>query len=244
MKKYNYKSLLKQAFMYVDRAVGNGFSLKKTAEGLKKIISDYSGLTRNEKSMILSQFYRIARSAKSQGDKYQEYLGYRTTFDKALVTVRKVQMKKNLREKRIAFKLAISGGETIFFLCSVHDNCAEDHIAYQGKVYYDRFWRQKVSGEWYRAVNMYIKKHNLMSVQEVMGEPVYMTTRPYCKHFFIPLDTATVLGNSMRKVKEQFGKRTRGQFGTEEYYELRSEVYTILNEQSPCKSYQSKKEKR
>ncbi len=83
----------------------------------------------------------------------------------------------------------------IFYACDEHSNCADDHLAYQGKIYIDRYWRSKFEWpEWMRlSIERYIREHGTVSIQRIMGPPVWLGTRPYCKHKFYSLDTLTVL---------------------------------------------------
>lgn len=72
-------------------------------------------------------------------------------------------------------------GESIFYLCSAHKNPAKDHEDWEGKVYYDE---NKINTP---ELEAFVESLGLLSVQWVTGGPVYMVTRPHCKHFFIPV---------------------------------------------------------
>ena len=96
----------------------------------------------------------------------------------------------------------------IFYLCSEHSDCAKDHIKYQGKLYIDKDWEnslrylsifadndvsKNIIDNLIIEVNRYLEKRNIQTIQWVLGKPVYMTTRPNCRHFFIPLSCGEVL---------------------------------------------------
>ena len=50
-------------------------------------------------------------------------------------------------------------------------------------------------------VNRYLEKRNIQTIQWVLDKPVYMTTRPNCRHFFIPLSCGEVLSTySIKKL--------------------------------------------
>ena len=68
------------------------------------------------------------------------------------------------------------------YLASSHNDCAKDHLDWQGKLYYDANAPQDV-------VN-YCTKKGYDTIQWVMDAPVYFITRPNCRHFFksLPLD--------------------------------------------------------
>lgn len=73
----------------------------------------------------------------------------------------------------------------VFHIASKHDDCAEDHYDYQGKLYYDRFWRRYVKDPQGRqAVLSLISQKGMKSIQWVIGRPVWFITRPNCRHYF------------------------------------------------------------
>ena len=120
---------------------------------------------------------------------------------------RKHSYKDNKQEVRETLGGATDTGTGytgVFYRCSRHNNPGKDHAAYQGKLFYDRFWESKnpqIEGWLARAIKNYIKKYDLVSVQKISGPPVYLTTRPYCKHYFIPQETLTVLTTDSDKKK-------------------------------------------
>lgn len=76
----------------------------------------------------------------------------------------------------------------ILFLCSWHKNAAKDHAPYQGKIYVDRYWRSRITDETLRTrIDEFIKENDVGTVQEIIRDPVYMLTRPNCKHRMIPI---------------------------------------------------------
>lgn len=80
-----------------------------------------------------------------------------------------------------------------FFLCSAHKNPAKDHEEWEGKMYFDENWTDYISDQDEVArIQAYIRNRDLRSVQWVTGEPVYLITRPNCKHYLIniPIDDA------------------------------------------------------
>lgn len=94
----------------------------------------------------------------------------------------------------------------IFYLCSEHADCAEDHRDYQGRIYVSSDWRERCrSDEERKRVGAYIRNHGCRTVEWVTWEPVYMVTRPHCRHYFIRLDTDEVLGRSVRSILRGHG---------------------------------------
>ena len=70
-----------------------------------------------------------------------------------------------------------------------------------------------------------------MSVQDVCGSPVYLITRPYCKHFLISLDTDEVLENGLKKIQRDHPEahtRSHNIYYRKKYYRMRERIHTIL----------------
>lgn len=88
----------------------------------------------------------------------------------------------------------------VFYLCSSHINPAEDHKDWEGKIYVHEDWEDRVGSDLHDAVASYIRNHNVHTVQWVTGEPVYLVTRPNCKHYFIEVDVQEVLKSSVKKL--------------------------------------------
>lgn len=83
-----------------------------------------------------------------------------------------------------------------FYLASSHDDCAADHLAYQGKLYVD----EKAPDD----IIEYARKKGLYTVQWVMNGPAWFITRPNCRHFFVSLTLKQVKKNSVKKLKKRY----------------------------------------
>lgn len=230
---YNYRRATKRLLSYITRALQKGLTIHKASEQLRDIVNSYIGLNRNERYSLFDESVKLYRAAKS-GKDWHKTVALCRSFDRIAVTCHKVQASSDLRHKNQAYRAALSDEDTVFFLCSAHINPAPDHKDYQGKIYYDMFWRQKVSGNEYRAVYSYIKNHKLESVQGISDSPVYLTTRPYCRHYFIPLETSTVLSSSARKILESIGYDYSGKL---DYDSLRQNVYSYLSTIEDCSEF-------
>ena len=89
----------------------------------------------------------------------------------------------------------------IFYLCSSHTDCAKDHLDYQGKMYVSTDWRSRCADETTKnRVGAYIRNHKCKTIEEIVGAPVYMTTRPNCRHYFIRMEVEEVMHNSINKL--------------------------------------------
>ncbi len=216
------------------RCLEKGLSLRQIDKKLRTLINKYEGLNRNERSALFSTAHRLTRMAKASKDEWKTTFSQRQVFDSVAKSVRKVNAHKSLREKRSDTRSALNSG-TVFFLCSSHFRPAKDHAPFQGLVYVDRFWRSKVDGNDYHKVASYIRNHKTKTVQEIMGPPVYLTTRPYCKHFLIPLSVQEVLGSSVRQIRLKYTKQPTAF----DYYKERGKVYSVLNFEIPCDEFRS-----
>lgn len=89
----------------------------------------------------------------------------------------------------------------IFYLCSSHVKPARDHADWEGKVYVSQDWEARCTDKrTRRRVEAYIKNHDTQTIEWVTGAPVYMCTRPNCKHYFIHVTVEEVLGHSSRSL--------------------------------------------
>jgi hypothetical protein len=120
-------------------------------------------------------------------------------------------------------------------------DCAEDHLPYQGKLYYDRFWRRYVTDpEARKTVLEIIKARGLRSMQWVINRPVWLITRPNCRHFFRQISIADAIGNVpsiLSQITSQEGPR--GGFQTI-YHSTRGAWYTGKNVEAIIKKYRER----
>lgn len=236
MNKYKYKALAKRAFSYIVRARESNYTLSKISNDLKQLLSQYEDLNVRDRAVLYNAIFDVSRKIKHRDD-WEDVLVRNSTYDTVIAATRRVKKNVELRAKKKNWK---QPDGTIFYLCSYHTPVAEDHKPYQGKIYVDRYWRSLISDDLYVAVLRYIKKNDIVTVQEIMGPPVYLTTRPYCRHYFIPLsDTRAVLNDADGYV-EMLNKTHRNKWY--DYYSVRSEVYSRLDKIHPCKQFKKKSE--
>ena len=108
-------------------------------------------------------------------------------------------MEKAEEQKNDVIKAYIKFSESTdrwFYLASSHNDCAEDHKAYQGKMYYD----DKAPDDIVR----YAKLHGYRSIQWVMDNPVWFITRPNCRHFFKSLPLEVVKKYSVKELRRRY----------------------------------------
>lgn len=127
-----------------------------------------------------------------------------------------------------------------FFLASAHKNPAKDHEDWEGKMYFDADWQDYISDQDEVArIQAYIRNRRLRSVQWVTGEPVYLVTRPNCKHYLMNIPISEVLGSSVKSLlkrkklyMEEEQPASKERLAYRAYYErLKTEL--ALNELMP-----------
>lgn len=132
-------------------------------------------------------------------------------------------------QQDIGQNLINSGHEAgvVFYITSFYGDCAKDHAEYQGKIYYDADWKDNAPKDRIEEIQNYIDSKNLRSVQEVMDAPVYLTTRPNCRHYFTAIDIDTVLGaktnSDISKLRSERNLNFNGKYKPEKYEALQKQ---------------------
>ncbi len=75
----------------------------------------------------------------------------------------------------------------IFYICDSFGDCAPDHAAYQGKIYYN------ADADISEEAQKYIDENQIQSMQEVTNGEPFLTSRPNCRHNFHAIPTSQVL---------------------------------------------------
>lgn len=223
-KSYSYKSFVRNSYSLLAYHLKKDTTLNHFSTVVRNLVNSYSDINRNERyklyRIVLDLYRKMRRSDDALIDLERDY-----NYVEVVRAARKVMRNRDLRKKQRAIRTELNSTDNVFFVCSKHRKPAEDHKDYQGKIYVDRFWRTKLDETMQKKVEAYIKNHNVLTVQYIMGEPVYMTTRPYCKHYFIPVPTSTVLSTSYKKVVEDTGLHQHKWYTREDYFNLRKNVF-------------------
>lgn len=116
----------------------------------------------------------------------------------------------------------------VFYICSEHGNCADDHLDYQGKIYCSENWEDTCPDKFHDQVAAYIKANNIMSVEDAMGEKGnYLTTRPNCRHYFQMAAITDVLSlkseADKKKFKEEQGLSYKTSYKENDYKALQAQ---------------------
>lgn len=115
----------------------------------------------------------------------------------------------------------------IFYIAAYFGDCAKDHVDYQGKIYVDKDWEANAPKDRLEDIKDYINSNKIMTVQEVMGEPYYFTTRPNCRHYFQYVDIDSVLGAKNEKqvsnLRDDMGLNFNGKYRPDKYEALQQQ---------------------
>jgi len=182
---------------------------------------------------VYSKYLQVSRKTFSSLRKIELKFGKKEDYEQSLIQRRaviyssiraKIQKNDLIKEaNQITFEyekrlkhdeiygpqglLANAEGETKspFFLCSSHPNPAKDHAPYQGKLYYDEDWESYVPEADAATIRAIIRNRKLLTIQYIVGAPVFLTTRRNCKHYFINVPVQEVAHASARSLVKLHG---------------------------------------
>ena len=176
-------------------------------KNIKRQIDALPFATPRQKSELFKRVMHIVRNGYT-GHGYRMLLKTMNFVERRCQTAAKLTVMENKMSMARTGGGEHGQGIKVFYLCSVHTGPAADHKEWQGKIYVDRQWKSVLTrggstGTEIRGIEAYIKNHQILTVQEVVNNKPYLLTRPYCRHFFIPLSTAEVLGSSLNKILKE-----------------------------------------
>lgn len=236
---FDYKRITKDSFALIIKSLRAEMLISEFEKRLKGLLNSEYYTNKTEYyaiyDAILGTYKRAKRQLKS--GKWKDFLSYNTTFNTIYYATKRANESNKTMIKLDNLQRAFDRG-FIFFMCDVHPNCADDHKEYQGKIYIDKNWRSRVPPELYLPVLSYIELRHIKTVQSVLWKPVWLTTRPYCKHNLKPISTATVLSSPQNLLLQTYGKAKPFPIVSEQdYYAFRRQVYSALNDLSSCKQF-------
>lgn len=107
--------------------------------------------------------------------------------------------------------------QNVFFICNFFGDCAKDHKDLQGKIYFDeRYITFDIPKETLAQIKDIIREKKMLSIQEVTTKPYWLTTRPNCRHRFVPITVSQVLNNSNVMLLEKL-KLKKGTYKNAKY---------------------------
>lgn len=106
----------------------------------------------------------------------------------------------------------------VFYICNSFGDCAPDHANYQGKIYYNA---DANIGE---EEQKYIDQNGIMSMQDVVNNEPFLTSRPNCRHEFSAIPTEDVLKMSSEEILKENGLKF-GEYKGSNYEALQKQRY-------------------
>jgi hypothetical protein len=192
-------------------ALSDGKPLSKIGEGVATLVAGIPNLNVRDRAHLWDAMMAVARRAKGhRGEDLRRTLLSHQVYDPLIQACNQAQLASSARAKALGLASEIASSRarphpTVLYLCSSHQKPAEGHSDYQGRVYVDRMWRSTLAKAGFDGeiplVEEYVATHHTLTVQEAIRGPIWLTTRPNCKHFFIPLDTEEALGRSLKEIR-------------------------------------------
>lgn len=166
-------------------------------------------------------------------------VGYREYMEMAVRTG--IQQEIGQQQIEIAKEANI-----VFFLCDEYADCADDHADYQGKIYYNADYRNfNLREDAKDMIANAIRVKGYQSIQEVRDGDPYLTTRPNCRHRFIPISIDEAISEDLRAVKTSVDS-VRGNYRPENYEDLKQQrafERNIRNSKSQLETFEKLKAK-
>lgn len=216
---------------YIYKAVLNQVPQNEILKKLRGMIQDTPDFNIREKSALYNTVKRVTVLMYMQEGKL-----YNKQIKRYSADLNKIEEHKNSRGRKVKLATEMKASRAnnqVFYMTSMHSNPAKDHAPWQGVIFVDRYWKHTLADDvdMQKKVAAYIRNHNTLTVQDICKAPVYMITRPYCKHFFIPLSTDEVLGASVNKIRKEHPEakvRTHHVYYRKKYYKMRQRIHTVL----------------
>ena len=190
--------------------------------GFKKIINSAGQEILQKKITSGDKLLNVINKAMDQGisDMFVTYKDGRKVHFKSYM---EMNVRTTMQREALDYQYdAAKNSGVIFYLCSYHSDCANDHADYQGKVYVDENWESMVNDDEKEAIRKYISSHKLLTIQEVRDAKPFLTTRPNCRHKFRPITKGQALNNSNDELLNKF-KMKRGEYDKEKYQNLQKQ---------------------
>lgn len=112
----------------------------------------------------------------------------------------------------------------VFYISNHFADCADDHKAYQGRIYYDaRYKSMGYSAKDVDEIEHIISVKDMLSVQEVREGKPYLTTRPNCRHTLTPISIEQARGSARELVSKL--KLSTGSYRDKNYEALQQQRY-------------------
>lgn len=220
------KSQSKQVEKVINKGI-DGLASNVVKNHLANVIGIGSSLPKNN---VTQELYNQIREKMEQTQKYG-IVAYKN--GRKVRWENYMEMKVRTDIQNDITKNMIKAGHDIgnvFYIAAYFGDCAEDHVAYQGKIYVDENWEDIAPKSRYDEIAAYINANKIKTVQEAIGPDCnYFTTRPNCRHYFQMISIDEVLGIKNNKdldnKREEFNLNFNGKYHPEKYKALSNQRY-------------------
>lgn len=154
----------------------------KTANKLVKIDSD---------NAIKEYLFKITGNQLIEEQKVAYKNGRKIGYKEYVEMATRTRIQHQLLEQEKEFGEMT---QQLFYICDTYTDCANDHVEYQGKIYYDeKVWQGiKRDNPHYDELERAVRKARA-SVEDVTQNRPWLGTRPNCRHRLIPIPIDDVI---------------------------------------------------
>lgn len=208
------KALSNRYLATVYKGLTNGKKVREIHKDIRRVtmwqVNHDLPYTKEQEALAM----KIAKK-KPDGDVY-DFFKKQDYYHMFLLLIFKFIRKKKGNNKKKIIRITVDdnrqyvtpddyGKAKIFYLASSHDDCAEDHWDYQGRMYIDSAWKNLIKDEKLKSkIYTYIANNGVKTLQWVTGDPVWFITRPNCRHYFKSITVDEALKFSVEELSRKY----------------------------------------
>ena len=203
VKQKSVKQIHKDLYDDTMRQKSQGLMLDKVMyNNAKKLTNKLKKEVKDEDDGLLLGIFAFKLLKKHKANEYLSQNQYNAVKDF------EAKQKKEIIEDEIQYNREVKG--MVFYLASEHADSADDHRDFQGKMYIDKDWRDVIKDKKLRAqVVEYVRTNNIETLQKIMHRPVWLITRPNCRHYFKAVSVEEALNLSPQSLLKKYDMKTK-----------------------------------
>lgn len=165
----------------------------------------------DNKDEIKKYIKRITGDQLRENKKITYRNGRQIGFKEYVEMATRTRMQKELLDQTKKIGVATM---QLFYICDTYSDCANDHIDYQGQMYYDEQVLNSIDRDnpHFAEIMRGVRKCK-MSVEKVTTGKPYLVTRPNCRHRLIPISIDDAIGLSRHQVLRK-NRADKGNYNT------------------------------
>ena len=193
------------SYEQLKKDMGN-YNRKLIISSLTRFNGELKAVTRLAKTLPLAEAIKTQVQKGIDADLKIRVKGRTWSYKAYMEMNARTTVQQNIGDEQLkSGKIA----KIVFYICNVFTDSADDHANWQGKMYYDNRWKSFIEDKDTRKrVQAIINQKKIKSVQWVKGAPVYLTTRPNCRHRLSPI-SLNQAGLSSDKVLKDLNLKTK-----------------------------------